>query len=412
MRTSDGAYVWVWLPGATEPVVAGAIRGGRGGISFRYAASFLERSGAVSLGPDLPLEDRVFPPAADLGMPGTLRDASPDAWGRRVILNRLTGRHGRDTDPADLSEMTYLLESGTNRFGALDFQISAKTYAPRGAPARLDDLHRAASLVEEGKTLPADLAESLVAGTTIGGARPKAILEDAGVGWVAKFSTSSDPYSVVGAEAASIELAGRSGIRVPRWKLAHSLGRSVLLTERFDREGGGRILAVSGLTVLGLGEMTSRYGSYIDLLEESGGDRAMGRELFARIAFNMAISNTDDHLRNHAFFWDGSRLALTPAFDLSPANRSGETASQAIAYDHAGHHASDLAALADVAHEYGLSRGEGIGIITRIIDAIEAGWDDASEKAELTHADQDLLWHRQILNPGTVREFLRRRMAR
>lgn len=409
---SDRAYVWVWLPGDAEPTPAGVLdRRGGSDLYFHYGARYLERADAVSLyGPQLPLRDEWFGPTGDLGMPGALRDGAPDGWGRRVILNRLTGSHGRNADVTALDELTYLLWSGSNRLGAIDFQTSPDDYQSRGDSASLDELHRAAQIVEAGEPLPASLADALLGGTTIGGARPKALISDGDEQWIAKFSTSSDTFSVVGAEAASIELARLAGLDVPDSRVVNSLGRDVLLTRRFDRPAGGRrLMVVSGLTMLGLDETTARYGSYpelLDVLREQGKHPGeAGTILFRRIAFNIAISNTDDHLRNHAALWDGQYLELTPAYDLSPMNRSGETATQAIAYGRDGQRESNFGGLLQHCHEYGLAIPAARSIIDQIIDAIHAGWADAADAARLSTVDRDYLWGRQFLNPGSLHGY-------
>ncbi|MFB7877770.1 type II toxin-antitoxin system HipA family toxin [Nocardia sp. NPDC056064] len=402
--TSDDVYVWTWTADAVEPIPAGRLRRRPDGLWFEYGRRYLERPEAVSLSPTLPLDVAAYPPTEDLGMPGALRDGAPDAWGRRVLLNALTGERGHQADVTRLDEQTYLLRSGSNRFGANDFQSSSSRYAGREDTASLDDLHRAAQVVEAGESLPPALAEALVDGTTMGGARPKALIKSDSREYLAKFSTSSDPFPVVPAEAAALSLARRAGITVPDFEVVSSLGRRVLLVERFDRPGGGRrARVVSGLTLSGLGEMTARYGTYPMLLaslREHGTDA--GADLYARIAFNMAISNTDDHLRNHAAFWDGRTLTLTPAYDLSPIPRSGETAFQALAYGLDGERESRLAALVDCAHVYGLTRARGLGIVDGIVHSIRQGWADAADEAQLTQAERAALWGRQFLNPGAL----------
>ncbi|MFD3510961.1 type II toxin-antitoxin system HipA family toxin [Nocardia sp. NPDC058666] len=404
--TSDEAFVWMWPAGSTDPIPAGRLRrGGDGGLWFQYGRRYAARPDAVSLSPTLPLGSGSFGPTEDLGMPGALRDGAPDAWGRRVLLNALTGAHGLDADVTALDELTYLLRSGSNRFGAIDFQQSPLNYVPRADTASLDELHRAARIVEAGDHLPTGLAEAIIDGTTMGGARPKALVRDESREYLAKFSTSSDPFPVVTAEAASLTLARRAGIRVPDTRVVTSLGRNVLLIERFDRPGDGRrTMVVSALTLTDLGEMTARYGSYpwlLRSLREHGTDA--GAELFTRIAFNIAISNTDDHLRNHAAFWDGSTLTLTPAYDLSPIPRSGETAYQAIAYGPDGERESNLAALIAVAHVYGLDQLRARDVVDRMVEEIRTGWDEAADEARLTQAERSLLWGRQFLNPGALR---------
>lgn len=409
--TSDAAYVWAWLPGSTEPVPVGVLARTHpeADIEFHYGRAYLDRSDAVSLySPVLPLEDAWFPATGDLGMPGPIRDASPDAWGRRVILNRLTNDHGPEADTASLTEMTYLMHSGSNRLGALDFQASEARYVPRDHPATLEQLIGAAEIVQSGDPLPPDLADAAVDGTTIGGARPKALINDGDEQWLAKFVTSSDEWSVVGAEAASIYLADKAGIEVPDFEVVRTSGREVLLTRRFDRAPGGRRhMVVSALTMSGLGENEARRGTYtgiLDVLRAHGREPGKaGADLFRRVAFNMAISNTDDHLRNHAALWDGSALLLSPAYDLSPGSRSGETAYQAIAYGRDGRRESTFPALLEVSSDYGLSRGEGRSVIEEVRDAVDTHWGDAADAGKLTITDRRFLWGRQFLNVGTTR---------
>ncbi|MER3388732.1 MAG: HipA domain-containing protein [Microcella sp.] len=404
MASISSAFVWVWLSGDAQPVPAGRLQRSPDGLVFDYGRRYLERPGAVSLAPTLPLGTETFGPTADLGMPGALRDGAPDAWGRRVILHALTGRRGRDADVTDLDELTYLMASGSNRLGAIDFQASSSEYVPRADTAALDELNAAAQTVDAGGILPENLAAALIDGTAMGGARPKALIVDDGVEFIAKFSTTADVLPVVGAEAASLALARRVGVRVPASRVERSLGKDVLLVERFDRPGNGtRSMVVSALTLSGLGEMTARYGSYLDLLAtlREWGDDA-GDELYRRIALNIAISNTDDHLRNHAAFWDGRRLRLTPAYDLSPMNRSGETASQALPYGPDGERASNLAELARHSPQFGLSRKSGLQIVQHMVDALTEGWQEAADEARLTTQQRRLLWGRQFLNPGAL----------
>jgi len=404
--TSDRAFVWIWLPGEREPVPAGLLRVRGVDLTFQYGTRYLERPNRMSVyGPELPLTRQAFQATADLHMPGAIRDASPDAWGRRVIMSRLTGDRGRDVETDRLPELTYLLESGSNRFGALDFQASATEYVARTDAATLDELHDAADRVEAGEPLPPELGEALLSGTAIGGARPKALIEDGGDQYIAKFSVATDPFPVVNAEAACMQLARRAGIEVSEFEVVRSLGRDVLLMKRFDRgPGATRRMAVSGLTMLGLGEMTSRYGTYPDLYDvlmaHSAAPEHVGEQLFRRIAFNIAISNTDDHLRNHAAFWNGEHLDLTPAYDLSPMVRSGETARQILAFGRAGERDSRFHDLVRVSSVYGMSRPAGQGIVDEVVEAIMDGWNEAADIARLTQVDRQRLWQRQILNPA------------
>jgi len=403
----DEAYVWIWLPGATEPVVAGRLAREGSRLTFNYGRSYLERADRIPVyEPELPLRSGAIPPEPGLEMAGCLRDAAPDAWGRRVILNRSFGRQGTSVDTAELDELTYLLESGSDRAGALDFQHSAREYVPRSAQAAsIEELLSAAERVEQGVPLTAELAAALLHGTSIGGARPKATIEDGDRKLIGKFASSTDSYNVVKAEYVAMRLAAIAGLEVAPVRLAHAAGKDVLLVERFDREakdgGWTRRAMVSALTVLGLNEMMARYASYADLGEiirhRFDAPRATLHELYGRVVFNILCGNPDDHARNHACFWDGQRLALTPAFDICPQHRAGNMAGQAmlIAGDK---RQSNLAVCIEAAPHFHLDQQAAEAVVERQIDAIHTHWDGVCEEAELGEVDRKLLGGRMFLN--------------
>lgn len=280
---SENAYVWAWLPDATSPVVAGRISRHGNGYRFAYGESYLSRPEAISLyAPELPLRPGWIDAPEGLDMAGCLRDASPDSWGQRVIIARLTGLLGAAADQITLDKLTFLLESGSNRIGALDFQRSPTEYVPRSHTATLDELHAAADALQAGK-LREELATALVDGTAVGGARPKVLVAEGQIQYIAKLSTSADPYPVVKAEAVGLELARRVGVSTPASRVIRSLGRDVLLVERFDRPGGRRAMLVSGLTMLGFGDfLGARYSSYPELLDVLRQFSASGKTWGAR----------------------------------------------------------------------------------------------------------------------------------
>jgi len=179
-RGRDEAYVWIWLPGAITPVVAGRVFRDGDRLAFNYGRSYLEKPEAFPIyEPELPLKPGAILPGAGLTMAGCLRDASPDAWGRRVIINRILGLQGEKAGTEALDELTYLQESGSDRIGALDFQASPTDYVPRAAKsATLEELLSAAEKVEAGLPLNHDLDQALFHGSSIGGARPKGMIED------------------------------------------------------------------------------------------------------------------------------------------------------------------------------------------------------------------------------------------
>lgn len=406
------AFVWIWLSGETEPVVAGKLEADGGLIHFNYGKSYLERihdtPRAIPIyEPELPLRPGRLPLPEGLSMPGCIRDAAPDAWGRRVIINGKLGIQGESADSAELSELTYLLESGSDRIGALDFQRSPSECVPRsGENASLEELLESAERVEKGLLLRPELDQALFHGSSIGGARPKALIHDDGVKHIAKFSSSGDLYPVVRAEFAAMKLAALAGLDVASVKLAHAAGKDVLLIERFDRvqtsAGWARKSMVSALTLLGLDEMMARYAGY-DTLAEMIRHRFLHpnetlRELFSRLVFNILCGNTDDHARNHAAFWDGKHLSLTPAYDICPQPRSGNEASQAMRIfgaDNLGRWTSCL----NTAPNFLLSPDEAREIFERQRAVIETHWEAVCDQAELAEADRKLLWRRQFLNP-------------
>ena len=213
-QTSE-AYVWAWLPEAAQPVVAGVIQRWGADHRFAYARSYRERPEAISLyGPELPLREGWIEPREGMAIAGALRDAGPDAWGQRVISEGLYG-DASAVDPGDVDQLTYLLQSASNRIGGLDFQMSSDEYVARGGSATLDELHGAAIDLAEGRDLAPELAKALIDGTAVGGARPKVVIDDDGRSYIVKLSMSTDPYPVVKAEEVGLELARLVGLDVP-----------------------------------------------------------------------------------------------------------------------------------------------------------------------------------------------------
>ena len=406
-KAPEEAYVWIWLPGATAPVVAGRIARDGERLIFNYGQSYLDRNDRIPIyAPELPLRSGAIPPEAGLSMAGCLRDAAPDAWGRRVILNRTFGRKGKDVDIVTLDELTYLLESGSDRIGALDFQHSPSDYVPRAVQAAtLEELQSAAEKVENGVPLTPDLDQALFHRTSVGGARPKAIIQDGDTKMIAKFSSSTDTYNVVKAEYVAMRLAASAGLDVASVRLAHVAGKDVLLVRRFDRaktkDGWTRKAMVSALTLFGLDEMMARYASYEVLAEiirhRFTSPKATLHELYGRLVFNVLCGNTDDHARNHAGFWDGEHLTLTPAYDICPQSRSGNVASQAMLIV-GDNRTSTLATCLEAAPSFQLNEKAAKDIIDRQIGTIRDAWHDICEEAALTEVERNLFGRRIFLN--------------
>ncbi len=402
------AFVWIWLPGEREPVVAGKLTAEGKNFVFNYGRSYLARDNAIPIyAPELPLKPGILPLLPGMTIPSCIRDASPDAWGRRVLINKKFGLKGANANSVDLDEMTCLLESGSDRIGALDFQRSATDYAPRAATnVSLEELVRSAERVEKGVPLTAELDQALFHGSSIGGARPKALIEDDDTKYIAKFSSTSDLYSLVKAEFIAMRLAKLAGLDVASVSLTTSAHKDVLLIERFDRlhttQGWQRKAMVSALTLLELDDMMARYAGYASLAEivrhRFTQAAATLRELFARLVFNILCGNTDDHARNHAAFWDGEALTLTPAYDICPQGRTGNEATQAMLITDQDR-MSRISTCLGAAGHFLLTREEALAIVEHQLRTLIAHWEDVCDEAALSPVDRAFLRGRQFLNP-------------
>jgi serine/threonine-protein kinase HipA len=389
--------VFIHLPGATDAVPAGRLTMIEQGLQvqasrFAYGRRYAARPSAVPVDPvSLALqpgrndEDRV--PAAGLALFGALRDATPDAWGRRVIENRLRA------PPNGLPESVYLDQAGPHRAGALDVRASPTSLPAAGALPSVVDLRHlldAAARVEEGEPVPAHLEAFFAGGPSVGGARPKAVVTVDGGEWIAKFSARNDAFNVPLVERATLELARDAGLIVPRTRVETLAdGRQVMLIERFDRErlarSTGRRHMVSALTLLALHEQDSPNAGYADIADAIGVHGVSGmiasdrHELFARMVFNILVSNDDDHLRNHAFLFDavGGGWRLSPLYDVVPKPQVAHERMLHLSVGPQGRLAMLDNALAG-AGRFGLLPPDASRIIDRVVRAVR-GWRDVFE---------------------------------
>ena len=334
MTSERECFVYIVLPDATKFVTAGRFRwidGGAGGVGeFVYGRSYRARDDAVELDPvELRLTAQVYETARMVGFFGAIRDSMPDFWGRRVIE--------RHAGLAELAEFDYLMQGPDDRAGALGFGLGVEPPGPRRQFNRtldLADLQRAADAIvddDRERAGPAgDRAEELLLlGTSMGGARPKAVVEDEGGLWIVKFGRNDDRWNHSRIEHGMLALARACGLNVAESRIETVGGRDVLLVRRFDREradgGYRRHRMVSALTLLRAGDSPGERGdwSYLRLADEvrraSASPEDDLRELFGRICFNAAVSNLDDHPRNHAMLAKGRQWRLSPAFDLTPS---------------------------------------------------------------------------------------------
>ncbi len=335
-KTPDSeCYVYITLPGQTTPVTAGryTFTTNRQGIPtgrFVYGKSYLSRPDALPLDPiELKLAPQLYETVALNGIFGALRDSGPDYWGRRVIE--------RHAGIPQLSEMDYLLYSPDDRAGALGFGLNVAPPAPKREFNQTIDLEKlldVADAIMKDEELSADTAndqveELMLIGTSMGGARPKAVVEDENGLWIAKFNRPDDKWNNARVEHAMLVLARSCGLNTAESRVIGVAGRDVLLVKRFDREkvteGYLRARMISSLTLLRAEDtyQSRDKWSYVLLAEElrrvSAKPQEDTEELFRRMCFNALISNIDDHPRNHAIIAKEKDWRISPAYDLTPA---------------------------------------------------------------------------------------------
>lgn len=383
MTSERQAYVYIQLPVTLETVPAALLKvqtlpDGTQIGRFRYGDRYLQRPDAVALDPfRLPLARTVFEFTQLKGIPGAVRDASPDAWGRRVI------EHTLQRSAADLQEIDYLLHGPQDGAGCLSFGLKVDPPAPRRTYNRthqLAELIATTQAIEDGRPVAAHLLEQLDPGTSMGGARPKATIEDAQTLWLGKFPARDDRFNLQRVEFATLDLARRCGLNVAQARLQAVGASDVLMVQRFDREhtnqGYLRFGLVSGLTVLDCGDshLDRERWSYPLLADNlrrwSDKPAADCTELFRRMVFNAAVTNNDDHPRNHALLHRQKGWRLSPAYDLVPSPVvSLERRDLALSIGDHGRTAS-IYNLISQAGRFGLSVADARAEINRLVDVV------------------------------------------
>jgi serine/threonine-protein kinase HipA len=303
----------------TGEMVCEITESGRAQGAFRYAPDFLARNDAFALDPvSLPLQSENF----TFEHPGVARvfeDSLPDDWGKKLLIRKHKISRQQENIP------TLLVALGSTGLGALTYSVQDQPApSPRGASTiHLSELLNAAEKFEQGETRDSEISMLLGAGSSPGGARPKALVygEETGTHYIAKFPSIKDLVDVVRIEAATMALAAKAGLQVPCTRISPCGNRSVLLVERFDIVPGGRRHMISLQTLLKAeGYYTCRYKDILDVVRKFSAEPAIDSErLFRQMVFNAVVGNTDDHLKN---FWmvygAGDGWRLSPAFDLVP----------------------------------------------------------------------------------------------
>jgi serine/threonine-protein kinase HipA len=348
----------------------------------------------------LKLSARTYETVRLNGVFGALRDAGPDYWGRRVIE--------KQTGKTQLSELDYLLESPDDRAGALGFGLNSVPPAPRRKFNKTLELEKLQTLAEAliNDEIPADpdapqVQDLLLLETSMGGARPKAVVEDEDALWIAKFNRADDRWNNTRVEHAMLRLAHESGVKTAESRIETIGGRDVLLVKRFDREktatGYTRARMVSALTILRADEaatMRTRW-SYVFLVEELrrivAEPKKDASELFRRMCFNALISNIDDHPRNQAVIAKDKDWKLSPAYDLSPSPMVAQDRRDlAMDCGDMGRYANAKNLISQHAR-FLLDRNEAARIIQDMRDQVAGTWYKTVRACGVTEKDADTI---------------------
>jgi len=356
------------------------VRGGRETASFEYASSWLTDDAQFELDPELPLGRGLF--HTERGLFNAFADCAPDRWGQTLLRrHELVRAKAEGRTPRTLHAIDFVaLVSDATRLGSLRLRAPGATefLSPdtRVPPlVQLPRLLRASAAVVEDRDTADDLALLLAPGTSLGGARPKASVLDAeGRLAIAKFPSREDDWPITRWEAAALAMAEAAGIEVPPHRLVVVLKKPVLLVRRFDRDRTRRIPFMSALTALAAkdGEVRS-YVEIADTLRKTGASpREDLSQLWRRLIFNILISNTDDHLRNHGFLRRDHGWRLAPAFDLNPMPTDVRPRVHALAID-ATDQAGGLEVARSVTASFGIGTPEADGIV-RDVGKVVAKW--------------------------------------
>lgn len=378
---------------------------------FKYARAYLEHPRAFPLDPiNLPLTDGVHlnPRTRETpGVFGVLIDAGPDEWGRRQLT--------KTRRPPPVTHVEFLLAASGEGVGALHFTAEIRDQ-PKPTPVRpfenLVHLQHIAADIEAGKEVDRRLEPYFFHGSGLGGARPKTLIEHDGRHWIAKFGRDSDLVDMCRVEHASMRMARQAGIGVPDVEMTETARGPVVLVERFDRGDGAQHHLVSVASLINKFDITQydeaamSYPGILQLGKRIGSQtRGLAEEIFRRMLFNVAIGNTDDHLRNHAFYKAASapEYQLTPGYDIVP--NTGLQGSHAIALGAFGSTPS-RDNIEAAAHRMGIEREGAVGIAEGVLAVVDH-WRDFMTESDVSASDVAVL-ERCFAFRSVLAEFARR----
>jgi serine/threonine-protein kinase HipA len=384
----DALHLW-WLGNPRQPVYVGELHTVRAlrGVSLRYGPSWLELG--FPLSEDLPLHAGEHLPTEKDTAAGAVDDARPDRWGERVI--RLIDQ------PPRLGLLDFLYWAGDERFGALSVSVSADCYTPRPQSAlpQLQDLptlHQLVNAVLNKEAVPPALHRLIAPGGTLGGAKPKALIQIDSADWIVKFPEPGDLFNSALVEHATLSLAAKVGIRVCTTRpVPLPNGQHALAVKRFDREGGRRVHCLSAHVVLRAAGEAMGYPELAQWLRRcapAATHRAQMAELFRRMVFNILLDNTDDHEKNHAVWMnDQGRYELTPAFDVLPTAQGLHYQQMRVGRDQAD---STLENAISEHAQFGLSLSDARTVVAELTRVTKL-WKECFAQCGVAAEDIDLL---------------------
>jgi len=379
--------------GPAAPVLVGSLRasftGGRtlAGSSFEYAPSYLAHPGRYALSPDLPLVAGRQYSGADTTLLGAFADVTPDDWGTGLIDAEYALQR-EDGQPRVIGEFDHLVQQNDpTRMGALRFTAPGAAPAPgqwltaakHTAPNRHDvaRIAEAASRFEEYEATDEDIEILGFAGSSLGGARPKATIQEAdGSLWMLKLPSNRDRRPDLEAwEGTALDIAEKAGLRVPRHRLIRlAEHESSLLIERFDRAGEHRVGFISAMTAMQLSAQNNRatYADFADTVDQLVPEHAAAdlRELFQRVALTVLVGNVDDHWKNHGFVREQSGWRLSPLYDVNPVRAGHSVRSRRIS-DQDDPSSRDIRHLLDTSEVYRLKKGDAAVALLPVVRAVD-----------------------------------------
>ena len=376
---------------------------------FKYAKAYLDNPKAFALDPiNLPLNSDVHenPRTRETpGVFGVLIDAGPDEWGRRQLTKTRV--------PPPVTNIEFLLAASGEGVGALHFTAQIKD-KPRPTPPRpfenLVHLQQIADDIESGREVDRSLEPYFFHGSGLGGARPKTLIEHEGRNWIAKFNRDIDLVDMCKVEWVSMRMAREAGIEVPDVEFTETARGPVVLVERFDRSSDEQHHLVSVASLINKFDITQfdeaamSYPGIFQLGNRIGTSTVdLAEHMLRRMLFNIAIGNTDDHLRNHAFYKKASEAEylLTPGYDIVP--NTGLQGSHAIALGSFGSTPS-RDNIEAAAHRMGIDRKRAVKIGEEVL-AVTESWQDFMKQGNVVDTDIAIL-ERCFVFQRVVKEFV------